>query len=120
MYKYLNVEPRGEKLQDCVIRAMNLALDIPYYEIVVMLYENGDFHKCDELCVCCYEKLLEEHLNLTHYYGDGRPVYQVAEDFADNILLIRIDGHLTCSLYGVIYDIWNCENEKCTDFWVCF
>ena len=67
MFKYLNIEPQGERLQDCVIRAISLALQLPYYEVVLLLYDNGKFNKCDELCVCCYEKMLEQDFNLKHF-----------------------------------------------------
>ena len=35
------------------------------------------------------------------------------------ILIIRIKGHLTCSIFGKIPDIWDCSNEIVDCFWVC-
>jgi hypothetical protein len=118
MYKYYNAEPDGESLSDCVIRAICTALDLPYYDVVDMLSNNGSFRDCDAICVDCYGKLLTHNLRLPHYIGDNAPVQQIADDFSDSVVLIRIQGHLTCSIYGKIYDTWDCTNKPCTDFWV--
>lgn len=118
MYKYHNENPNGYHIPDCVIRAIRLALDIPYYDVVMMLQLNGDFYSCDCLNKVCYEKLLDHDYRLPHYVCHGRTVEEVAENFIDDILLIRIEGHLTCSIFGVVHDIWNCEDEIVTDFWI--
>lgn len=43
---------------------------------------------------------------------------EIADKFCNEILLLRIEGHLTTSVKGTIYDIWDCSNEIVTDFWV--
>ena len=118
MYKYHNENPNGYHIPDCVIRAIRLALGIPYYDVVMMLQLNGDFYSCDCLNKVCYEKLLDHDYHLPHYVCYDRTVKEVAENFIDDILLIRIEGHLTCSIFGVVHDIWNCEDEIVTDFWI--
>lgn len=118
MFKYYNVEPNGDNLPDCVIRAITTALDLPYYKVVEMLSKNGSFYDCEAICVDCYSKLLTHDLGLPHYIGSDVPVRQIAEDFAEHIVLIRINGHLTCSMFGIILDTWDCTEELCTDFWL--
>lgn len=118
MFEYYNVEPDGDSLPDCVIRAITMALDLPYYEVVQMLAENGSFYECDAICVDCYSKMLTHDLKLPHYIGKGALVKQIANEFSDYIVLIRINGHLTCSMYGIVLDIWDCTHEPCTDFWI--
>lgn len=118
MFVYYNVEPDGESLPDCVIRAISTALNIPYYEVVDMLAENGRFYDCDAICIDCYSKLLTHDLDLPHYIGNDAPVQQIADDFSDCVVLIRIRGHLTCAVYGKIYDTWDCSDRLCTDFWI--
>ena len=75
-------------------------------------------YMCEELNVRCYEKLLDFDLDLPHYVGNGSTAYEVAEDFKDNILILRMEGHLSCSLFGDIWDIWDCSEEIVTDFWI--
>ena len=46
-YKYHNENPNGYHIPDCVIRAIKLALNIPYYKVVELLALNGKEFKCD-------------------------------------------------------------------------
>lgn len=117
-FEYYNSNPDGLHIPDCVIRAISFALGKDYYEVVRLLYLNGQELKCDCLNVRCYEKLLDYDFNLPHYISHGKSVEEVANDFADNILLIRIKGHLTTSINSIIKDIWDCSKEEVTDFWV--
>ena len=117
-YKYYNANPNGYKIPDCVIRAINLAMNTPYYEVVELLQNNGDYYSCDCLSKICYEKLLDYDFNLPHYKGNGNTAQQVANDFPNNILLLRMEGHLSCSMYGDIFDIWDCSDKIITDFWI--
>ena len=117
-YKYHNQNPNDLKLQDCVTRAISRALDLDYFDVVIMLYQNGKFNECEELCVGCYSKLLTKDFKLSCFYGDGRTVEEVSMDFPNEILLIRIDKHLTTSRYGIIEDIWDCSKEIVDIFWI--
>ena len=118
MFVYYNKNPNGYHIPDCVIRAISTATGISYYDTILSLKINSDILQCDELCVCCYEKLLDYDYNFKHYIGNGNTVAEVAEDFCDDIVLIRIDGHLSVSMYGNIFDIWDCSDEIVTDFWI--
>lgn len=118
MFIYHNENPNGYKIPDCVIRAISLALDIPYYDVVRLLHLNAEEFQCDELCKVCYEKLLDYDFELPHYVGNGKTAKEIAEDFPNDILLLRMEGHLTCSMYGDIFDLFDCSDEIITDFWI--
>lgn len=105
-------------IPDCVIRAISLALNIPYEEVVSLLSINGSKFQCDCLNVKCYEKLLDYDFNLPHYYGNGRTAEEVSNDFSNDIIILRMEGHLSVSIYGEIYDIWDCSDKIITDFWI--
>lgn len=117
-YKYLNVNPRQETEPDCVCRAISLALQIPYSIVNRMLNENGDIYTCDDLRVTCYSKLLHREFGLDSKDGRGRTAGYLARLYKNNVLLLRLDGHLTCSIYGVVYDIWDCTDEVCDVYWI--
>ena len=108
----------GLRLPDCVTRAISTALKIPYYEVAYMLRQNGKFYECEELCVDCYEKLLSYDFKLPCYYGEGKTAEKIAKDFPNDILILRMNGHLSCSIRGIIRDTWDCSNEKVTQFWI--
>lgn len=117
MYKYFNAEPDDQHLSDCVIRAMSLALAVPYYEIVRILFNNGIINECEEVCLDCYSNILEK-LGFVKNKVDNRTIGEIATENADKILLIRMNGHLTCSIDGCIYDIWDCSNEIADRYWI--
>lgn len=118
MYRYLNVNPKGEIKGDCVVRAISFALNIDYYDVVDMLIHNSNYFNCNLLVRDCYSKILTIDFNLPEYSGNGMSVKQLAYEFNDKILIIRTEGHLTCSKYGIIYDIWDCSDEIVDCFWV--
>lgn len=118
MFVYYNHNPNGYHIPDCVIRAISTATGLSYYDVIHKLKFNSMIYNCDELCVCCYEKLLDLDFKFPHLKGNGSDAATVAEDFPDSILLLRMDGHLSCSIFGDIVDIWNCSSEIITDFWI--
>ena len=117
MFVYWNQNPKDEKIGDCVIRAISLALDIDYDIVVKLLINNSKYFNCDLLVKDCYAKLLED-LGFKCYDGRGYTVKEIAEDFYNKKLLLRIENHLTTSLYGDIVDTWNTSYEPVDVFWV--
>lgn len=117
-YKFLNLNPLGKREQDCVCRAISLALNEDYYIIQHKLELVGELFECEDLCVCCYKHLLD------YVYGLKRiEEYQgyTIEEFADRnpygVFLVRVSGHLTCVIQNKIMDIWNCSNEIVDIVW---
>lgn len=114
---YYNRNPDGDTESDCVTRAISLASGLPYQEIRKKLYHVSKLYNCERLCVCCYRHLLDDIFEYERVNGEG---YLVG-DFADlnpyGIYLLRVDGHLTISYDGDIYDIWDCRNSVITDAW---
>ena len=117
-YKFYNANPLGSIEQDCVCRAISTATGISYNSIQNKLRNIGELFECEELCVCCYKFLLENVFGLQQKFANGKSVREISKDFKNNKVIIRIDGHLTCSIYGVIYDIWDCSQEKADIFWL--
>lgn len=118
MFHYYNINPKGYHIPDCVVRAISTATGMSYYDVVYKLKLNSTMYMCEELNVRCYEKLLDFDFDLPHYVGNGNTACEVAEDFKDNILILRMEGHLSCSLFGDVWDIWDCSEEIVTDFWI--
>lgn len=117
-YKYYNSNPNNYHIPDCVIRAITLTTGLNYYDVIKLLNENGKHFNCDALCICCYEKLLDFDFGFPHYLGNNKTAMEVAQDFPTKTLLLRMDGHLSSSINGIIYDIFDCGDEIITDFWI--
>lgn len=120
MYKFLNVNPLGRREEDCVCRAISLALRKDYYEIQNKLHIVADLFDCDELCVCCYKFLLDNVYTL-HRIEEykGIPIYEFIRLHPYGTYIIRVDGHATCIIDGTCYDIWDCRDEIVDIVWCC-
>lgn len=116
-YTYHNVNPLGEHEQDCVIRAISLGTSTPYERVIELLENTGDYKSCEELCVCCYSHLLDEYFRFKKERCKGLTVSEFAIIHPYGIFLIRMSGHLSCLINGVVHDIWNCNDEILTDAW---
>lgn len=117
-FYYHNINPDKKIEHDCVTRAISLASGIPYKAVEKLLKITAQENECDELCVCCYHHLLEDVLGYRVKYPHNLTVAEVASEYKNNTLIVRIDGHLTCCVCGVCIDIWDCTQEKVNCFWI--
>jgi hypothetical protein len=117
-FKFYNANPLGNIESDCVCRAISRALDLPYNTVKNKLEAIGYLFDCEKLCVCCYQHLLEKVFGLRKQYGNGKTVREISKQFNNYIILIRIQGHLTMSEFGTIYDLWDCNDEIVDVFWL--
>lgn len=118
MFKYHNANPLGDIESDCVCRAISKATNLEYYDVEEKLYLIAELFGCETLCVCCYKHLLENIFGLEPKMAHGATVGDIARAYRDDVVLIRIDGHLTVSRYGVVYDLWDCTQEIADVFWI--
>ena len=117
MFKYYNNNPLKQKLPDCVCRAISLAFRLPYNYIMGQLHLNGACYECDDLTVECYGKLISK-MGYESSDAGKLSVEELCSAYPDDILLIRMNGHLTCSINGQCHDIWDCTNEIADMYWV--
>jgi hypothetical protein len=118
-YEYYNHNPEGERISDCVSRAIGTATGLSYKTVNRLLSKTAENFECDKLCVCCYKHLLSQLFGYEKYNcKPGVLVKDVLKDFNDCTLIIRIAGHLTCAKNGVILDTWNCSDYEVDCFWI--
>ena len=117
-YKFMNVNPLGKIEEDCVCRAISLALDKDYYEIQEKLHLVGELFDCEFLCVCCYKYLLDEVYDLQRIEEvKGMTVREFANYFPKGTYIVRVEGHCTCVIDNDIMDIWDCRKEFVDIVW---
>lgn len=117
-YQFLNLNPLGNLEEDCVCRAISLALNEDYYTIEEKLCLVGKLFDCEQLCVCCYKFLLDEVYGLDRLEEfSGMTISEFSECCPNGTFLIRIDNHLTCMRDGVVFDIWNCTSKEIRLIW---
>ena len=118
-FVYHNENPYKIEEQDCVCRAISKALDLDYDITEKLLKMSAEVNNCDALCVCCYNLLLEDVFKLpVRYAYNNETVIDVAKMFPHNKVLIRIEGHLTMSENGIVYDLWDCRNRLVDKYWI--
>lgn len=118
-FAYLNLNPKKQQEEDCVCRAISLGCGLPYEATTNLLNLIADYYACDTLCVCCYHHILENIFEYDVVYcSNGERVKDVASLHKNGTVIIRVNGHLTCSVRGVVYDIWDCTNEIVDCYWI--
>lgn len=115
-FRYLNINPYKKRTGDCVIRATACALGISWEEASDLLYSSAKRLGCEMSCIGCYSSLFRS-LGLEELDAEGLTVGEVADSFKDDVVIIRIQGHLTCARYGCVLDIWDCRNERADRAW---
>ena len=117
-YRYYNRRPDGQELQDCVCCAISAATGLKYDAVDNLLTLTAQECGCDKLNIHCYHNLIDGTLCYKRYNAHGATVGELSEQYRDKRLIIRIKGHLTCSLYGTVVDIWDCTKKRADVFWV--
>lgn len=119
MWRYYNRNPDKREEEDCVCRAISTALGITYRAAEGLLDLSADAERCEPLCVCCYHHLLEDGFGLeVKYCNFKRTVAEVAKRHKNQKVIIRVEGHLTCAIFGDVLDIWDCTDELVDCYWV--
>lgn len=118
-YIYYDVTPDGESNKsNCVTRALTLASGLPYYEVRKLLMQNAEYNDCEELCVCCYNALIEDYFGYKPVYVPyGVTVKEFAEAHRKGVYLVRMDGHISVVMQGKSVDIFDCTKEVVTHCW---
>lgn len=118
-FVYININPYRIEDNDCVVRAISLGLGLHYKIIQNLIKQSAEINGCEELCVDCYHHLLDGFFGLpVRFCNEGETVSEIAEKNRNSRCIIRIQGHLTCSLYGKLYDIWDCSHKKVYCYWI--
>lgn len=118
-FAYYNANIDGNEENDCVTRAIKLGTNLPYTTVSKLLDMCSYYYDCDKLCVNCYGRLLSEIFNYPIRYCDfKKTVGEIAKDYPYNTIIIRINGHLTTSVMGVIADIWDCSKKLVDCYWI--
>ena len=118
-YLHYDVTPNGlSNEQNCVTRALTLVSGLPYYKVRRLLEDNSYINDCEELCLDCYNALIEDHFGYKPVYVPyGITVGEFARTHRKGVYLVRMDGHISTIINGLSYDIFDCTNEVLTNAW---
>lgn len=125
MYKFLNVHPKGLLVGDCVKRAITTTTGMDYYQVQ---RELNRFKKVtgaarfnsDRNHVKYVEQVLKaKKISFPAIKGQPRMNGErFCKKFPNGSYILRMAGHWSACVDGVIYDTWDCS-EKCVyNAWV--
>lgn len=116
MYKFHNNNSLGLFENDCTVRAISTATnnswDDTYKHLSNLARLRGTMMDDKDFI----KEYLDERYDRIH--DIPKYVGEVAGAFPDYILLITMRGHITCSMYGVIYDSFDCRDRIAEYCWV--
>jgi len=116
MYKFHNNNALGLFENDCTVRAIATATgnswDDTYEHLSNIARIRGTM--MDD------KDFIREYLDERYIWIRSIPetVGEVAGAYPDNILLITMNGHITCSKYGIIYDSFDCRERLAEFCWI--
>jgi hypothetical protein len=116
MYKFYNNNALGLFENDCTIRAISTATnnswDDTYEHLSNIARLKGTMMDDREFII---DYLDERYKRI---YDIPRTVGEVAGAYPDNILLITMNGHITCSKFGIVLDSFDCRYKKAEFCWI--
>ena len=119
MFVYLNVNPAKRIVNDCVVRSISLAENRTWDETFDMLSKIAKEESIlldDVTFVDSY--LNKKYKRFCYRCNDERvKVKDFCNKRKEGIYLATMRGHITCIIDGIIYDTWDCSNEKTWSIW---
>lgn len=116
MYRYLNNNALGKFENDCTIRAISCATgkswDRVYEHLSDIAQAQGTMMDDRDFIIDYLDRRYER------IPVNGKTVGEVSKEYSDNILLITMLGHITCSKYGIIYDSFDPRDRKAEYCWI--
>lgn len=116
MYKFYNNNALGLFKNDCTIRAISCAegnsWDYTYDKMSDIAQSMGTMMD-DKYFIIDY--LDERYKRVPYIY---ETVGQTASAYPDKILLITMNGHITCAKNGIIYDSFDCRMRNTENAWI--
>lgn len=116
MYKYYNNNALGLFKNDCTVRAISTATGNSWDDTYEHLSNIAQMHgtMMDD------KEFVKQYLDdrYKRIYNIPRTVGMVAGEYKDNVLLITMNGHITCSKYGIILDSFDCREREAEYCWI--
>ena len=120
-YIYYNPNPTERRVEDCSIRAVAKALDIPWEKAFAMIsknaFEMGDMPHSNSV----WGSVLRQNGFYRRSIPDSCPDCYTAEDFAedhpDGTYVLGFGRHVATVKDGILYDSWDSSREIPQYYW---
>ncbi len=123
MYKFLNIHPKKKTVRDCVKRALSLAFNIDYKYIKILLNRlNREIKGKGFNDPKTYEKFIADRrgIKISFPAEKGKPRmngFTFTKGYPKGRYILRMAGHLSTCIDGVVYDIFDCRHKCVYKAW---
>ena len=116
MYKFYNANALGKYEEDCTVRSISCATNKSWDQVYDELSDIAQYQGT----MMDNREFIIDYLDSQYERIDVRnkTVGIISSEFNNNIVLITMPGHITCSKYGVIYDTFDCRDRQAEYVWI--
>lgn len=115
MYKFYNANALGNKVNDCVVRAISLAEDKTWDETYEELSEIAQSQGILLDDVEFVEGYLDKRYKRQCHYS--KTVGEFIDEFPVGVYLITMEGHITVVIDGTLFDTFDCRDSRMWCSW---
>lgn len=116
MFKYYNSNVLKKNVDDCTIRSISVATgkswDYVYDYLSDLAQEQGTMMNSKEFIIGFLDSRYDRVPRLYDTVGN------TVKHYPKNILLVTMNGHITCAKNGIIYDTFNPSDRRIEDAWI--
>lgn len=119
---YYNANPKKNETGDCVIRAFAIAFDKTWYqvfdELTALARQEATIMDADD---CWKPYLAKQKVEPVQTIRKGKHLWKDGTAFVkahnEGRYILQMANHLSVSVDGVIYDIWDCSDKFVYKAW---
>lgn len=121
MWRQFNNNPVGRSVGDCAVRALSVALDVPWEDAYAMMAANGFAMGDMPSSNSVWGAVLRQHGFYRYNLPETCPACYTFGDFAadhpQGTFVLGTGTHVATVRDGVLLDAWNSENEPVSFVW---
>ena len=115
MYSYFNCNPKGNRVGECVIRAISKALNQPwedtYIELTIQGYIMGDLLSSNSVWGAYLKSKGFDRDIISTDCPDCYTINDFCEEYPEGIFVVGTGTHAVAVIDGTIFDTWNSGDE---------
>ncbi len=115
MYKYMNVNPMHNNIEDCTVRSISVAEGISWDKAYDKLSDSARELGLMMNSVEAVEEYLDRRYYTVPHYS--KYVKEFIKEYPKGTYLVTMPGHITVIKDGVLYDTFDCRNRKMWNAW---
>lgn len=115
MYSYFNCNPKGNRVGDCVIRAISKALNMSwedvYIDLTIQGYIMGDLLSSNAVWNAYLKSKGFKREIISNDCPECYTINDFCEEYPKGVYVIGTGSHAVCVVDGTIFDTWQSGDE---------